>query len=476
MSNPQQRILCGRTVGDGAADQSGKNPEQGKNPLPQLPPDQLEPTPSATTDPQSLREQEYKDLSSTHSDKEASTLDPDVNTFDPVFLQEDVLTPAPVKSPLVAPAKLDLHQMIAQLVATNQALAKLQADKLLQDAELARLAATRPRAKDVPRDGRQTAAEPSKFDGTKPRKLADFLTANELRFLSAPCNYPIKTSKVVAVASFLSGAPFQWFRNQMNKIRKGGIEPNWYFNYEAFVLVLETKFGPKDLTAQAKRDMWALPFYESKGVADFNICFDKVADRLDWNDAGFLAEYKKHLPSDLKERINARDFCPTPLEAYQALALDVEDRMIEDANDCKANANAGRKVKGTTQTTTVHAKVTKTSSGTSLSGNALPHPNACKADTAKAAVTGRLMRHSPDRNNTTTTPSDHRPSCQETPTTPQPQEPPQYRNQGRNRIARTSALAALRLRRYKDPRPDLQTQTIPIPEPVCAALPSSPSL
>ena len=394
MSNPSTYALRGRATNETSegADRPGENSDDQTS--------SSEPTHAQATDNHDASPSESVEQDSDDELPASATLTEAQDTShhnrsDP---QE---SPAPAPAP-TAPI-LRIEDILAQLVASNQALAQIQSDKIRQDLlleerrlALAKTVAANKKAEEASKDGKQTAAEPTKFDGTSPRKLADFLTSNELRFLSAPWSYPTENSKVVAVASFLDGTPFKWFRNQMNKIRRGDDPPLWYSNYALFVLVLEEKFGPKDLSAQAVRDIRTISF--GKGVADFNICFDEVADRLSWNDDALLDEYKRHLPSHLKTAINAREARPKTLESYQNLALDVEDRLAEDANNRQsATSNLNKRgltpAFGTVRTET--AKVTTTSSGPTLS----PHPNARKTDLLRKAApsdldnNGRLKAH-----------------------------------------------------------------------------------
>ncbi len=322
-------------------------------------------------------------------------------------LVTSILSPAAV--PFVA-ASPNLAALVLQLAESQKALVQAQLDKIKQDTALETqrlknellLAATKKHDKQ-PRDGKQVAAKPKKFDGTDPRKLNDFLTANKLCFISAPRSFLTETNKVVAAASFLEGVPFNWFRNQMNKVRKDpSLAPAWYSNYKLFSEILKAKFGPKDLIATADRKVRSIRF--GKGVTDYTNRFDEIADRLHWNNDALFSEYKLLLPRHLKTAINARKRRLKTLEELQDLALDVKDRLAEDANDCQTNFGR-RTVATATPAKPKVAKVTatlRTSSTPSLKDSSrkvepkAPNPNLDAGSAATAASTS-LARTAPRR-------------------------------------------------------------------------------
>ena len=123
------------------------------------------------------------------------------------------------------------------------------------------------------------AKEPDTFDGSDSRKLNNFVLLCSLYFRSNPA-YEDDSAKVNFALSYLRGTALEYFE----PILLESDTPAWIDDWEEFVSILRTQFGPIDPTGDAENGIDHLKMNDNQRIIKYNVEFNKLAVRTHWDE------------------------------------------------------------------------------------------------------------------------------------------------------------------------------------------------
>ena len=138
---------------------------------------------------------------------------------------------------------------------------------------------------------RAKAKEPDTFDGTDPRKLNNFILLCNLYFHSNPA-YSDDSAKVTFALSYLQGMALEYFEPAITDFEEN---PEWLEDWTKFVRTLRTQFGPINPTGDAESGLDLLKMQDNQHLIKYNIEFNQLSVRTNWNDAVLQHRYYSSL-------------------------------------------------------------------------------------------------------------------------------------------------------------------------------------
>ena len=182
--------------------------------------------------------------------------------------------------------------------------------------------------------------EPDTFDGSDPRKLRFFITRCRLHFRSRPEAFEDDSSKVMFALSYLKGTAFEYFKPALSGVSEDDMD--WLEDWDAFVDILETQFGPYDAVGDAENDIMTLKMRDNQRISEFIVKFNSLQTRLDWGDSALRHRFYLGLPARLKDEICRGDGKPSTLQAMRLKAQRIDARYWERKNEITREQAAER--------------------------------------------------------------------------------------------------------------------------------------
>src|ERR1700735_5093066 len=166
--------------------------------------------------------------------------------------------------------------------------------------------------------------EPDTFDGSKPRKLNNFILLCNLYFRNDPY-YADDEAKVTFALSYLHGTALEYFEPS---ILDSEDAPAWMDHWPAFVRTLRTQFGPIDPTADAEDGIDNLKMRENQRIVKYNVDFNRLAIQTGWNDSVLRHRYYSGLAERIKD-IMGQQGKPSSLDAMKNLTHSIDSHNWE---------------------------------------------------------------------------------------------------------------------------------------------------
>jgi hypothetical protein len=183
---------------------------------------------------------------------------------------------------------------------------------------------------------RPKAKEPDTFDGSDPKKLNNFILLCNLYFRTSSA-YSDDTAKVNFALSYLRGMALEYFEPT---IIDSDDFPVWIDNWDAFVLVLRSQFGPLDPTADAENAIDNLKMMDNQKIIKYNVEFTRFSVRTGWNDAVLRYRYYTGLAERIKD-VMSQQGKPNTLEDMKRLAQSIDARHWERLRE-KSRTSKGK--------------------------------------------------------------------------------------------------------------------------------------
>jgi hypothetical protein len=168
------------------------------------------------------------------------------------------------------------------------------------------------------------AKEPDTFDGSDPKKLNNFILLCNLYFRQSSV-YSDDEKKVNFALSYLRGIALEYFEPA---ILDSNDYPVWMDNWDAFVLLLRTQFGPIDPTGDAESGIDYLKMQDNQRIVKYNVEFNRLAIRTGWDDSVLRHRYYTGLAERVKD-IMGQQGKPATLDAMKLLAHSIDSRHWE---------------------------------------------------------------------------------------------------------------------------------------------------
>ena len=100
-------------------------------------------------------------------------------------------------------------------------------------------------------------------------------------------------------------------------------DPEWLEDWTKFIRTLRTQFGPIDPTGDAESGLDHLKMQDNQHLIKYNIEFNRLSVRTNWNDAVLQHRYYSGLAERIKD-IMGQQGKPTTLEAMKTLAHQID--------------------------------------------------------------------------------------------------------------------------------------------------------
>ena len=121
--------------------------------------------------------------------------------------------------------------------------------------------------------------QPDTLNGSDPKKLNNFILLCDLYFWNNPA-YSDNGSKTTFALTLLRGTALEFFEPQLMSN-----EPlAWEHDWEEFVKLLRSQFGPLDPTADAADSIDNLRMKDNQHILKYNIEFTCLATQTGWDD------------------------------------------------------------------------------------------------------------------------------------------------------------------------------------------------
>lgn len=177
-------------------------------------------------------------------------------------------------------------------------------------------------------DSKVKIREPDTFDGTEPRKLRAFFVQCELHFQSKPKAFRSGRAKVNFAQSYLKGMALEWFEPDL-LADEDDDRPDWMEDYSAFMLELQTNFGPHDPSGDAEMQLEQLHMRDGQRINKYVVEFQRLASQVrGWGDSALRCQFYNRLPARIKDEIS-RMGKPSTLSEYKILAQTIDTRYWE---------------------------------------------------------------------------------------------------------------------------------------------------
>jgi len=116
------------------------------------------------------------------------------------------------------------------------------------------------------------AKEPDEFNGSKPKKLSEFLSSVAYISVLMHTSFLLDNIKVSFTLSYLSGTARQWFQTLMEAEPDWSLLP-WLHDFALFLLELEDNFGVLDPVNEAAEEIENLIMASNSQISKYNVDF-----------------------------------------------------------------------------------------------------------------------------------------------------------------------------------------------------------
>jgi hypothetical protein len=176
-------------------------------------------------------------------------------------------------------------------------------------------------------------------------------------------------------------------------------QPDWMDDYSAFMLELQTNFGPHDPVGDAEMQLEQLYMRNGNRINKYIVEFQCLASQVrGWGDRALRRQFYNGLPARIKDEIS-RQGKPTTLLAFKTLAQTIDARYWECkgevSRESKSSSSNPPKQSSSDRTTPSGSGNDRSgshNSGNNKSGNPLSSSSAPKAPdlTSKLGKDGKL--------------------------------------------------------------------------------------
>jgi hypothetical protein len=106
-------------------------------------------------------------------------------------------------------------------------------------------------------------------------------------------------------------------------------QPDWMDDYSAFMLELQTNFGPHDPVGDAEMQLEQLYMRDGNRINKYIVEFQRLASQVrGWGDGALRRQFYNGLPAQIKDEIS-RQGKPTTLSEFKTLAQTIDARYWE---------------------------------------------------------------------------------------------------------------------------------------------------
>ena len=160
--------------------------------------------------------------------------------------------------------------------------------------------------------------QPDTFDGSDPKKLNNFILLCNLYFRNNP-TYSNDGSKTTFALTLLWGTALEFFEPQLMSNKPLAWEHDW----EEFVKLLHSQFGPLDPTADATDSIDNLRMKDNQHILKYNIEFTCLTTQTGWDDTVLQHRYYGGLADCIKD-IMGQQGKPDTLDKMRILAHSID--------------------------------------------------------------------------------------------------------------------------------------------------------
>ena len=169
--------------------------------------------------------------------------------------------------------------------------------------------------------------QPDTFDGSDPKKLNNFILLCNLHFRNNPA-YADNGSKTTFALTLLRGTALEFFKPQLMSN-----EPlAWEHDWEEFVKLLCSQFGPLDPTADAANSIDNLQMNDNQHILKYNIEFTHLATQTSWDNTILRHHYYSGLADHIKD-IMGQQGKPNTLDKMRILAHSIDAQHWEQVHE-----------------------------------------------------------------------------------------------------------------------------------------------
>jgi hypothetical protein len=186
--------------------------------------------------------------------------------------------------------------------------------------------------------------EPDTFDGSDPKKLNNFILLCNLYFRNNSA-YSEDNAKVTFALTHLRGTALEFFEPMLNSED----DLTWEDDWQEFVRMLRTQFGPIDPTADAEDNIDNLKMKDNQRILKYNIEFNRLAVQTGWDDSVLRHRYYSGLAERIKDAMGQTGK-PSTLDEMKNIAHSIDARHWErvreksrSGSDKTTTANSGNK-------------------------------------------------------------------------------------------------------------------------------------
>jgi hypothetical protein len=165
--------------------------------------------------------------------------------------------------------------------------------------------------------------EPDTFDGSDPKKLNNFILLCNLYFRNNSA-YSDDTTKVTFALTHLRGTALEFFEPMLTS----DDQLDWEDDWQEFIRVLRTQFGPIDPTADAEDNIDNLKMKDNQRILKYNVEFNRLAVQTGWNDSVLRHRYYSGLAERIKD-VMGQQGKPSTLENMKTIAHSIDSRHWE---------------------------------------------------------------------------------------------------------------------------------------------------
>ncbi len=234
------------------------------------------------------------------------------------------------------------------------------------------------------------AKEPDTFDGSDPRKLAAFILQCSLYFRNFPEDYREDDSKINFALSYLKGPAIEWFEPWLIEPDDFDEDPEWSYDYSAFLSTLRTNYGNIDPIADAEEAIEALKMKETWKIIRYNTEFNRHAAKLQYPDSILKRRYYKGLAARIKDPISGMRIKPATYQEMRLAAQDFDARHWEREREKSREERKFDKPKSANSASSTTTPSSNNSRPNSNAKSTTPKSNSATTSTAntpKAATT-----------------------------------------------------------------------------------------
>ena len=167
------------------------------------------------------------------------------------------------------------------------------------------------------------AKEPDTFDGSDPKKLNNFILLCNLYFRNNSA-YSDDNAKVTFALTHLRGTALEYVEPLLN----AEDDLTWEDDWQEFVRMLRTQFGPIDPTADAEDNIDNLKMKDNQRILKYNVEFNRLAVQTGWDDSVLRHRYYSGLAERIKDSMGQTGK-PSTLEEMKTIAHSIDARHWE---------------------------------------------------------------------------------------------------------------------------------------------------